>query len=252
VLEAAEDHRRGWHGTAEGLGGERVGRGKYHIEHVMPRKWQMNWPLPAGTSELDRDRLVHTIGNLTLLTGKLNSKVSNSAWTSKRAALAEHDVLKVNSDLLATAGETWTEDQIRTRSQSLIGAIVSIWPVPEGHKSTFAKTDDRPREKVDVAALIGAGLIEPGATLWARRKAKSDRTATVLPDGRIDVDGTAFQTPSGAAKHVSGKGENGWWYFLVDPASRRSLSDLFHEYVDQTSADVDESEAGEDDEDDDS
>lgn len=251
VLEAAEDHRRGWHGAAEGLGGERVARGKYHIEHVMPRKWQMHWPLPAGVQEQDRERLIHTIGNLTLLTGKLNSKVSNSAWTSKRAALAEHDVLKLNSDLLGSAGDTWTEEQVRDRTQSLIKAILSIWPVPEGHKSDFAKADDRPREKVDVAALIGAGLVEPGATLWARRKAQSDRTATVLPDGRIDVDGLAFQTPSGAARQISGHSENGWWYFLVDPTSRKSLSDLFHAYVDQTSADVDESEATDDDDEED-
>jgi hypothetical protein len=252
VLEAIEDHRRGWAGTKEGLGGERVARGKYHIEHVLPRKWQMNWPLPASMSELDRDRLVHTLGNLTLLTGKLNSKVSNSAWLVKRSALAEHDVLKLNSDLLGAAGDSWTEDQIRARTQAMIKAVLVIWPVPERHESAFAKADERLRQKVDVAALIAAGLIEPGATLWARRKAQSHRTATVLPDGRIDVDGTAFQTPSGAAKHISGKGnENGWWYFLVDPTSRRSLSDLFHEYVDQTSADVDESEVTDNDEGDD-
>jgi hypothetical protein len=251
VLEAIEDHRRGWAGTKEGLGGERVARGKYHIEHVMPRKWQMNWSLPPSISEPDRDRLVHTLGNLTLLTGKLNSKVSNSAWSQKRSALAEHDVLKLNSDLLGAAGDNWTEDQIRARTQAMIKAILAIWPVPEGHKSAFAKADERPRQKIDVAALIAAGLIDPGATLWARRKAHSHRTAIVLPDGRIDVDGSAFQTPSGAAKHISGKGENGWWYFLVDPTSRRSLSDCFHEYVDQTSADVDESEVTDNDEGDD-
>jgi len=251
VLEAIEDHRRGWLGTKEGLGGERVARGKYHIEHVLPRKWQMNWPLAAALTETDRDRLVHTFGNLTLLTGKLNSKVSNSAWSLKRAALAEHDVLKLNSDLLVAGGDTWTEDRIRLRTKAMIKAVVEIWPVPQGHKSAFAKAEDRPREKVDIAALIAAGLIDPGATLWARRKAHSHRTATVLPDGRIDVDGAAFQTPSGAAKHVSGKGENGWWFFLVDPTSRRSLSDLIHEYIDQTSADVDEGEAAEDAEEDD-
>jgi hypothetical protein len=248
VLEAIEDHRRGWAGTREGLGGERVARGKYHIEHVLPRKWQTNWPLPASISEPDRDRLMHTLGNLTLLTGKLNSKVSNSAWPLKRSALSEHDVLKLNSDLLGAAGENWTEDQIRARTQAMIKAVLAIWPVPEGHKSAFAQADERPRQKIDVAALVAAGLIEPGATLWARRKAHSHRTATVLPDGRIDVDGSAFQTPSGAAKHISGKGENGWWFLLVDPTSRRSLSDLFHEYVDQTSADVDEGEVTDDDE----
>lgn len=250
VLEAIEDHRRGWLGSREGLGGERVARGKYHIEHVLPRKWQVNWPLATPVSESDRDRLVHTLGNLTLLTSKLNSKVSNSAWPTKRSALSEHDVLKLNSDLLAAAGDNWTEDQIRARTQAMVKAVLEIWAVPEAHKSAFAKSDARPREKVDVAALIAAGLVEPGATLWARRRAQSHRTATVLPDGRIDVDGSAFQTPSGAARQISGKGENGWWFFLVDRTSRRSLSDLLHEYVDQTSADVDVGEMAEDDEDD--
>src|SRR5207248_1147705 len=114
-----------------GLGGERVARGKYHIEHVMPRKWQGAWPLPAGVTELDRDRLVHTFGNLTLLTGKLNSKVSNSAWPTKSAALQEHDVLKLNSDLLAAAGDTWTEAKVRARTESMIDAVLAIWRVPE-------------------------------------------------------------------------------------------------------------------------
>jgi hypothetical protein len=47
VLEAIEDDRRGWRGNELGLGGERVARGKYAIEHVMPRKWDY-WPLPEG------------------------------------------------------------------------------------------------------------------------------------------------------------------------------------------------------------
>jgi hypothetical protein len=145
---------------------------------------------------------------------------------------------------------SWTDEQIRARTKDLIQVVLAIWPVPEGHKSGFGKAEERPRHRVDIAALIGAGLVEPGATLYARRKAHSHRIATVLPDGMIDVDGKAFQTPSGAAKAISGKSENGWWFFLVDPNSRRALSDLLHEYADQTSADVDEDEAPEEDDDD--
>lgn len=48
VLEALEDHRRGWRGGKNGLGGERVARGKYAIEHILPRKWEAHWPLDAG------------------------------------------------------------------------------------------------------------------------------------------------------------------------------------------------------------
>jgi hypothetical protein len=239
VLEAVEDHLRGWKGTTEGLGGQRVPRGKYAIEHVMPRKWIAHWPLGSDESDTERDQAVHRIGNLTLLTGRLNSKVSNGPWVGKRAALKEHDVLKLNMNLLHASDE-WSEEAIQARTEELTQWIIEIWPVPEGHRSAFGAHAERPRHKIEVADLIGAGMLESGATLYARRKKHSHRTATVLPDGRIDVDGTSYATPSGAAVSISGKSENGWWFFLVNPTGKRSLSDLWHEYVDQTSVDVDE------------
>jgi hypothetical protein len=45
VLEAIEDHLRGWKNGKSGFGDERVARGAHAIEHVMPRKWQRHWPL---------------------------------------------------------------------------------------------------------------------------------------------------------------------------------------------------------------
>src|SRR5690606_29454402 len=67
VLEAIEDYRRGWRDGKPGLGEERVARGTLAIEHVMPRKWHTHWPL-NGAQEAERDRALHTLGNLTLLT----------------------------------------------------------------------------------------------------------------------------------------------------------------------------------------
>ena len=49
VIEAIEDHLRGWIGSQASLSNERVMRGKFAIEHVMPRKWQTHWALPEGT-----------------------------------------------------------------------------------------------------------------------------------------------------------------------------------------------------------
>ena len=117
VIEAIEDYQRGWKEGQAGLGGERVTRGKLAIEHVMPRKWAAHWPLPAGPrSEGEREALIHTIGNLTLLTSRLNSKVSNGPWIGekgKRQGLEMHDVLVLNRELLKTAKDGWTESMIR-------------------------------------------------------------------------------------------------------------------------------------------
>ena len=249
VLEAVEDHRRGWIGTATGLGGERVARGWYHIEHVMPRHWQTHWPLSPGVSDAERDQLIHTLGNLTLLTSSLNAKVSNGPWLAKRVDLRKHDVLKMDSDLLDEAGDAWDDDKIRTRTQAMTAAVLEIWPVPAGHRSGFGRAaPEPPTHYVSLFDLIGAGLLEPGTTLYAKRQAHAHRTATVLVDGRIDVDRNVHDSPSGAAKAITGKQTNGWKFWLLEPGGTRSLRSLLQDYADQTTTDVDE-DALDDDED---
>jgi hypothetical protein len=66
ILEAVEDHERGWIGKEDSKSGIRVKRASYTIEHVMPQKWQAHWPLGNQTEE-EREADVQTIGNLTLL-----------------------------------------------------------------------------------------------------------------------------------------------------------------------------------------
>lgn len=251
VLEAIEDHMRGWTAAKSGLGGERVARGQYAIEHVMPRKWTANWPLGDGSrTEADREQLIHTLGNLTLLTGKLNSKVSNGPWLGaegKRQGLQEHDVLILNRKLLDKAGDRWSDEAIRQRTRELAEIIIQIWPVPEGHRSGYSPGKPRLRKKVSLTDLIGAGALEPGLTLFPRRKKFSGRVATLLPDGQIEVDGVAFSSPSDAASTMTGHPTNGWWFFLVDQASRRSLRTVRRDYVNQLAVDVEDDDADDDD-----
>jgi hypothetical protein len=151
----------------------------------------------------------------------------------------------MNVDLLEAAGETWNESKIRARTAEMISVILAIWPVPAGHTSGFGRSEERPKHRVGVADLIAAGLLEPGTTVYPKRKADAGRTATILPDGRVDVDGEIFDTPTGAARFITGRSENGWSFFRLSQTGRRSLSDLFQEYVDQTAVDVDEDEVAE-------
>ena len=252
VLEAVEDHLRGWHAEKAGLGGERVARGKYAIEHVMPRKWSTHWPLPEGRSEAERNALIHTFGNLTLLTGRLNTKVSNGPWVGtngKRQYLESHDVLLLNRELLKVAGDYWLDANIRSRSDLVAGIIVEIWPVPAGHCSARATEKPRPRFKVDLSDLISAGWIQAGISLFPRRKQFAETVATLLQDGRLDVSGTIFSSPSEAATAIAGSPRNGWWFFVADQQSRRSLRDVRREYLESIAADVDDEESDDETED---
>jgi len=249
VLETIEDHERGWRGPATGLGGERVARGQYQIEHILPRRWQVHWALPEGRTAADRDAILDTIGNLTLLTRRLNNKVSNGPWSGqagKYVALQSHDVFMLNRQLLDQAKDGWDDEHIRARTERLIDVITEVWPVPEGHQSLTERIERRPTRKVELADLMAAGLLEEGATLYARRRRVAGRTATVLSDGALDVDGIRFSTPSGASRAVSGTSENGWRFWLVDPRSKRSLSDLWREYVDQRDVDVEDDDSPDD------
>ena len=98
----------------------RIRRGSYAIEHVMPQAWVKHWPLPPGGSEPERDARIHRLGNLTLLTKKLNSTVSNGPWLGdggKAAHLQEKDVVLLNSKLLKEyASKQWDEAGIDQRT----------------------------------------------------------------------------------------------------------------------------------------
>jgi hypothetical protein len=250
VLEAIEDHRRGWCGDQAALGADRVARGKYAIEHIMPRNWATHWPLPDGArSEGERDALIHTIGNLTLLTSRLNTKVSNGPWSGdcgKRHGLEAHDVLVLNRELLKGAGDSWTDAGIRNRSDDLSKYVTEIWPAPEGHRSGFTHEKVRHSHKVDLSDLLSAGCIQAGALLTPRRKKFAHSIVTLLPDGRLDVNGVVFSSPSEAAKGITGAATNGWWFFLVDTQPRRSLKDVRLEYLESITAELDEDDADDD------
>ena len=255
VLEAIEDYERGWRDGKSALGGERVPRGQYAIEHVMPRKWMMHWPIQGGpNAEAEREHLIHTIGNLTLLTGKLNSKVSNGPWIGvegKRAGLEGHDVLFLNRELLRRATTSWAHEAIRQRTNYLSERIIQIWKVPLGHRSHVSREKIKPKHKVGLADLIGAGMIEPGTPLYRRRKKSSEQVATLLSDGQIDVAGELFRSPSDAASTILGHPTNGWWFFLVDPVSRRSLRAVRRDYIEKLAVDMDDEEGEDDSEEDD-
>lgn len=104
------------------------------IEHVMPQKWQPeHWPLSKDTVDVraDRNRLLHTPGNLTLLSQPLNSSVSNGPFRSKRGEIAKNSQLILNAHFQKLGDDDpWSEDQIRARSDELYLVAKRIWPRP--------------------------------------------------------------------------------------------------------------------------
>lgn len=106
---------------------------KLTIEHVMPQRWRSTWPVdPPGdlAKTGERERHIHRLGNLTLVTGKLNPSLSNSAWLTKRPELNNHSVLLLNRRVVDEHPEVWDEAAIDNRSVQLADYIERIWPSP--------------------------------------------------------------------------------------------------------------------------
>jgi hypothetical protein len=188
LMEAIEDAYR------KGTNQPQVPRRGYPMEHILPQKWPAHWPVEGLEAEEARAEHVHRLGNLTLLTTSLNSKVSNGPWDKKRVALQAHDTLLLNSRLLAVFA-VWEESSINARTESLIDTLLDVWRVPAGHKGEVVDPHQKDAGWIQIKHLVGAGLLEPGTVLTSRQGTWGVRTALVTPDGRLEVvDGATFDT----------------------------------------------------------
>ncbi len=106
------------------------------VEHVLPISWEEHWAVQASDPgekivlEQERSSHVHRIGNLTLVSERLNPAMGNAAWKKKKTALKEHSHLRLNARLRQQT--EWNEQAIRARGEWLAGMVSSIWPGPDG------------------------------------------------------------------------------------------------------------------------
>jgi len=104
------------------------------VEHVLPQTWTDEWPFPDGqTHEINSDEpdalarrtLVHSLGNLTLLTGGLNISSGNSGFAVKKEKFEEHTGLFLNKWFAKK--NRWTEAEIQERGERLAAMAAQIW-----------------------------------------------------------------------------------------------------------------------------
>jgi hypothetical protein len=117
------------------------------IEHVMPQKWRPNWSDGIADDPIAstaRDRLVQTLGNLTLLTGSLNASLSNRPWLDsdaaivaptgpeagkgKRSLIDKYSLLVLNKEIVQQHPSAWTNSDIESRGLEIVKDVDSIWP----------------------------------------------------------------------------------------------------------------------------
>lgn len=218
LLEAVEDAQRSHFDSPP------VPRRGYHIEHVLPQKWEAHWPVDTLEEQLERGAHVHRLGNLTLMTKGLNSSVSNGPWEGKRDKIAKHDIFLMNRVFHSPQTEAWDESQIDARTEQMVNLLLATWPVPDGHVGVIKDRPTDTKAWAEVKHLVAAGLLAPGTQLIPRPGKWEHIEATVRADGMLGIAGQSFDSPSGAGKHVKGGGTNGWLFWRLSDG--RTLSDV--------------------------
>lgn len=132
----------------------------YTIEHILPQNENLSqeWQEALGSNwREDQDRLLHTLGNLTL-TG-YNSEYSDHPFPKKRDMEGgfRHSPLRLNKGLGKL--DTWTAEEIEYRARRLANEAINIWPRP--FLSEEALREFQPRR------LEGSSSIEDHPTLVA-------------------------------------------------------------------------------------
>lgn len=194
------------------------------VEHILPQRWQDNWPI-RGFEYLDEEDLnrdldylekhtarelaINKIGNLTLLTGPLNTSVSNGSYSVKMPAVRSHSSLALNREL--NNFNEWDETSISERGRSLFNSACQIWKGPDrqaGISPASSTWNDLIQQRVK---LPPDGIVV--------RFTYFGKIYTGKVVGReLYVDGVEgkFSSLSAASDAITKTSRNGWndWYLL--------------------------------------
>jgi uncharacterized protein with ParB-like and HNH nuclease domain len=110
-----------------------LGIKKYSVEHLMPNNWENQWSTLSNQEDINkRNRKLLTLGNLTIITQSLNSKLKDANWKDKRFGKAGNSGLNAYSADLETMNyyltlDEWNEQTIEDRAKFLYDNAKEIW-----------------------------------------------------------------------------------------------------------------------------
>ena len=110
---------------------------KLDVEHVLPQGYDLeDYPLPPRANpesdpEQFRELMLHSFGNLTLLTHKLNASISNGPFDKKRPEICKQSALRLNTYFQTLPSDAiWSERAILDRGIDLLQDAIRVWPHP--------------------------------------------------------------------------------------------------------------------------
>ncbi|MEE1324395.1 MAG: type I restriction enzyme HsdR N-terminal domain-containing protein [Bifidobacteriaceae bacterium] len=144
-------------------------------------------------------------------------------------ALKEYINQRIKSRLeKAAMDEEGSDSQQRGAEESDDVAAVRTGTAEPGEVEREQPERKRRRSSVKMQDLVNAGLLRDGDELISVRGQYRDVVAMVRGDGKIEIEGQRYKSPSGAAESVTDHSEDGWKFWELRDG--RTLDDLRDAY----------------------
>jgi hypothetical protein len=98
------------------------------LEHILPKRHNGSWDASRRDFPGGADKYVYRLGNMTLISAKLNRELGNADFTAKKKVFAR-DCLAITQKVLDA--EKWTAEEIKARQNWLASLACKIWRAPE-------------------------------------------------------------------------------------------------------------------------
>lgn len=95
-----------------------------NLEHVLPRNIRDPWP-SAFSRDADPADYVFRIGNLTLLTAKVNREAADKSFADKKRIALDTSQLPINESFRSLTN--WGEREVEQRQDSLAKTALEVW-----------------------------------------------------------------------------------------------------------------------------
>jgi hypothetical protein len=168
---------------------------------------------------------IHKLGNLTLLTTKLNPSVGNREWEHKKNEIRRHSLMRLTTSSVlsvppgvtefdyASCTEEWNEERIRVRGELLTDLALEVWasspetrmdtlPTPTADASHPATAE--PAEETNpsdaTSAMASVSVPESSLTRGTTQEVGGDKSTTQMVT-QADLDAGQIRVPSRSKHH---------------------------------------------------
>lgn len=97
------------------------------LEHILPKKYDANWRQGRKDFPGGPERFVFRLGNMTLISTRLNQDIGNADFITKKKAYAQ-DCLDITKQILSE--KRWTSTEIGRRQNWMASIAVKVWRYP--------------------------------------------------------------------------------------------------------------------------